>query len=196
MSESSATHITAAEECYMSRVRGLQNFINGAYVDASDGRTVEIVDPATGEVFAESPASGPADIDAAFKAAAAAFESGWRDATPGERQIALNKFADAVEERADELVAAEVANCGKPVQMTKDEEIFQAGALFENRLRVGLGVVALTVVVDRLEGDAGLVEQFVEAAPLDGREVLGEGERDLVAAVRGAVGVVGGREPD
>jgi betaine-aldehyde dehydrogenase len=109
----------------MSRVRGLQNFINGAYVDASDGRTVEIVDPATGEVFAESPASGPADIDAAFKAAAAAFESGWRDATPGERQIALNKFADAVEERADELVAAEVANCGKPVQATKDEEIFQ-----------------------------------------------------------------------
>ncbi|WP_034274777.1 gamma-aminobutyraldehyde dehydrogenase [Haloechinothrix halophila] len=108
-----------------TQVRRLKNFINGAYVDAADGRTSEIVDPATGHVVAEAPLSSADDVDTAFRAAADAFENGWRDATPGERQIALNKFADAVEDRADELVAAEVANCGKPAQMTKDEEIFQ-----------------------------------------------------------------------
>jgi betaine-aldehyde dehydrogenase len=109
----------------MPTVRHLQNFIDGEYTDAADGRTADVVDPSTGEVFAKAAVSGQADVDRAFKVAAAAFDGGWRDATPGERQIALNKFADAVEERADELVAAEVANCGKPVQATKDEEIFQ-----------------------------------------------------------------------
>lgn len=44
---------------------------------------------------------------------------------PAERQIILNKIADAVEERADELVAAEVENCGKPVKATREEEIWQ-----------------------------------------------------------------------
>ncbi|CAM3623059.1 gamma-aminobutyraldehyde dehydrogenase [Nocardiopsis rhodophaea] len=105
--------------------RRLRNFVNGAYVDAADGRTTDIVDPATGEVFAEAPLSAATDVDAAFRAAVDAFENGWRDTTPAERQIALNKFADAVEARADELVAAEVRNCGKPVQATKDEEIWQ-----------------------------------------------------------------------
>jgi betaine-aldehyde dehydrogenase len=105
--------------------RRLRNFVNGDYVDAADGRTADIVNPATGEVFAQAPVSGVADIDDAFKAAASAFDNGWRDTTPAERQIALNKFADAVEARADDLVAAEVENCGKPVALTRDEEIFQ-----------------------------------------------------------------------
>ncbi|MPY97592.1 MAG: aldehyde dehydrogenase family protein [Actinophytocola sp.] len=107
------------------QVRRLKNFINGAYADAADGQTSEIVDPATGDVIAEAPLSSATDVDTAFRAASDAFENGWRDTTPAERQIALNKFADAVEDRADELVAAEVANCGKPAQLTKDEEIFQ-----------------------------------------------------------------------
>ncbi|MPY81979.1 MAG: aldehyde dehydrogenase family protein [Actinophytocola sp.] len=108
-----------------TQVRRLKNFINGEYVDAADGATSQLIDPVTGEVFAEAPLSGPADVDAAFRAAADAFDNGWRDSTPAERQIALNKFADAVEGRADELVAAEVANCGKPAKLTKDDEIFQ-----------------------------------------------------------------------
>lgn len=107
------------------QTRRLRNFVNGDYVDAADGRTADIVNPATGEVFAQAPVSGTADIDDAFKAAASAFDNGWRDTTPAERQTALNKFADAVEARADDLVAVEVENCGKPTALTKDEEIFQ-----------------------------------------------------------------------
>ena len=106
-------------------LRRLRNFINGEYVDSVDGRTAPVVNPATGEAYAEAPVSTAEDVDRAFRAAADAFENGWRDSTPAERQIILNKIADAVEERADELVAAEVENCGKPVKATREEEIWQ-----------------------------------------------------------------------
>jgi len=102
--------------------RTLQNFVNGSFVDAADGRTTELVDPSTGEVFAEAPLSGEPDVDAALAAASNAFET-WRDTTPSERQRALLRIADAFEERADELVAAESENTGKPIQLTRDEEI-------------------------------------------------------------------------
>jgi len=100
----------------------ITNFINGARVAAADGRTSELVDPSTGDVFATAPISGQADLDAAFQSAARGFEA-WRDATPGERQLALLKIADAIEERADELVAVESQNTGKPRELTASEEV-------------------------------------------------------------------------
>src|SRR5271157_3510153 len=100
----------------------LQNFVNGKFVDASDGRTSDVIDPSTGEVYAQAPVSGRADVDAAMQAAANAFE-GWRDSTPSERSLALLRFADAVEKRAGEIVAAETRNTGKPVALTTSEEI-------------------------------------------------------------------------
>ena len=100
----------------------MQNFVNGRFVDAVDGRTASLIDPSTGEVFAEAPLSGDADVDAAMRAAADAFE-GWRDATPSDRQKALLKIADAVEAKADDLVAAESRNTGKPLGLTRSEEI-------------------------------------------------------------------------
>ena len=63
----------------------LTNFIAGERVDPADGRSTEIVDPATGEVFATAPNSGEADVDAAFRAAERAFEDGWGTTTPSER---------------------------------------------------------------------------------------------------------------
>ncbi|MFC4906296.1 gamma-aminobutyraldehyde dehydrogenase [Actinomadura gamaensis] len=100
----------------------LRNFIGGEYVDAKDGRTLEVIDPSTGEVWASSPNSGAEDVDAAFRAAADAFPA-WRDATPKDRSLALLRFADALEARADELVAAECRDTGKPLKLTADEEI-------------------------------------------------------------------------
>ncbi|WP_329093947.1 gamma-aminobutyraldehyde dehydrogenase [Actinomadura citrea] len=100
----------------------LRNFIGGEYVDAKDGRTLEVVDPSTGETYAEAPVSGAEDVDAAFRAASDAFPA-WRDATPGERSLAMLRFADAVEKRAEDLVRAESRDTGKPVQMTLDEEV-------------------------------------------------------------------------
>ncbi|WP_026412110.1 gamma-aminobutyraldehyde dehydrogenase [Actinomadura oligospora] len=100
----------------------LRNFIGGEYVDAKDGRTLEVIDPSTGEVWASSPNSGAEDVDAAFRAADEAFPA-WRDATPKDRALALLRFADAVEARAGDLVAAECRDTGKPLQLTADEEI-------------------------------------------------------------------------
>jgi betaine-aldehyde dehydrogenase len=98
------------------------NVVGGVEAAAADGRSMDLVDPSTGEVFGTAPLSGPQDVDRAMAAAATAFES-WRDTTPSERQRALLRIADAIEERAQELVAAESRNTGKPVQLTLDEEI-------------------------------------------------------------------------
>jgi betaine-aldehyde dehydrogenase len=100
----------------------LRNIIGNAPSAAADGRTMPLVDPSTGETFATAPLSGPADVDVAVRAAAAAFET-WRDTTPSERARALLRLADAIEDRADDLVAVESRNTGKPVQLTLDEEI-------------------------------------------------------------------------
>jgi betaine-aldehyde dehydrogenase len=81
-----------------------------------------VIDPSTGEAYAEAPVSSPRDVDAAMAAAQAGFEV-WRDATPAERQRALLRIADAVEARADEFVAAECRNTGKPVEPTRAEEM-------------------------------------------------------------------------
>ncbi|MFG2855460.1 gamma-aminobutyraldehyde dehydrogenase [Streptomyces mirabilis] len=102
-----------------------RNYIDGAFADASDGRTLDVVDPTTGDVYATSPLSGAADVDAAMAAAAAAFPV-WRDTTPSVRQRALLKIADAMEARADELVAAESRDTGKPLHLTRSEELAPA----------------------------------------------------------------------
>ncbi|MFF5500285.1 gamma-aminobutyraldehyde dehydrogenase [Streptomyces roseolus] len=105
-----------------TELRRLRNYIDGEFRDAADGRTIEVINPVTGEAYATSPLSGQADVDAAMEAAAAAFPA-WRDTTPSERQKVLLKIADAFEDRAEELIAAEVENTGKPVALTASEEI-------------------------------------------------------------------------
>ena len=102
--------------------RALRNVIGGRSVDASTSATSELVNPTTGEVFAHAPISAQADVDAAFEAAAAAFEE-WRETTPGERQKAVLAAADVLEKHADELVALEAENTGKPISVTTSEEI-------------------------------------------------------------------------
>ena len=103
-------------------MRAFTNFVNGEHVGAADGRTTAIVDPVTGEQYAEAPLSSGADIDAAMQAAAEAFD-GWRDSTPSERSLAMFRIADAVEARGEELIALEVENTGKPIGLTRSEEI-------------------------------------------------------------------------
>jgi betaine-aldehyde dehydrogenase len=103
-------------------VKKLQNFINGKPVDGASGETTTLINPATGEAFATAPKSNAADVDKAMKAASDAFVD-WRDSTPSERQRALLKIADAIEARADEFVAIESENCGKPMGLTASEEV-------------------------------------------------------------------------
>lgn len=105
-----------------SSPRQLRNFVNGEYVEAASDARTDIIDPTTGAVVATAPVSDQADVDAAYAAASAAFES-WRDSTPSERQKALLKIADAFEARAEEFVKLEAQNTGKPFALTASEEI-------------------------------------------------------------------------
>ncbi len=103
-------------------MKELRNFVGGTWTDAASGRRADLINPSTGEAFASAPVSDDADVDAAFKAAAAGFET-WRDATPAERSLALLRIADKIEARAEEFVAAESENTGKPLALTASEEI-------------------------------------------------------------------------
>jgi betaine-aldehyde dehydrogenase len=103
-------------------MKKFRNFIDGKHTDAADGSTLDIINPATGKVYATSPNSKQADIDAAMNAAQRAFDV-WKESTPSERSLALFRIADAIEARKDEFIATEVENCGKPVSITTSEEI-------------------------------------------------------------------------
>ena len=99
----------------------LTNFVDGQTA-ALNGRDMDLVDPVTEEVFAKAAVSSEEEIDGACQAAARAFES-WGQTTPSERQLALLKIADAIEARAEELVAVESENTGKPKALVLSEEV-------------------------------------------------------------------------
>ncbi|MCB0876739.1 MAG: aldehyde dehydrogenase family protein, partial [Solirubrobacterales bacterium] len=100
----------------------VRNFIDGELADAADGATDEVVNPATGEVFAEAPLSTAEDVDRAVQAARRAFD-GWARTTPADRAAALFALADIVEENADLLSDLEATDAGKPRNVFKDDEI-------------------------------------------------------------------------
>jgi betaine-aldehyde dehydrogenase len=104
-------------------VETFHNIVDGKPVGAADGRTLDIVDPSTGEVYATSPLSGPDDVDAAFRSARKAFREGWGTTTPSERMNALLAIADAVQANAEDLVEIEHRDTGKPRGLTMSEEI-------------------------------------------------------------------------
>jgi betaine-aldehyde dehydrogenase len=103
-------------------MKELRNFVGGKWTESASGHRAELINPSTGEAFATAPVSDKADVDTAFRAASDAFGT-WRDATPAERSLALLKIADALESRADDFVAAESENTGKPIGLTTSEEI-------------------------------------------------------------------------
>jgi betaine-aldehyde dehydrogenase len=103
-------------------MKKLNNFINGKSVESKSGETTTLINPATGAAFATAPKSNAADVEAAYKAADEAFTL-WRDSTPSTRQRALLKIADAIEDRAEEIIAIEVENTGKPISLTTSEEV-------------------------------------------------------------------------
>jgi betaine-aldehyde dehydrogenase len=106
----------------MSEKKVFHNIINGQIQASASGAMMDVINPSTGEVYASAPNSDAKDVDQAFQAAGAAFDT-WRWTTPGERQRALLKLADVIEANAEELVAVESENTGKPVSLTMSEEI-------------------------------------------------------------------------
>ena len=97
-------------------------FVGGAPI-ATDGPPRELRDPATGEVAARFLDATGATLDLAVAAAREAGRGDWGDTTPAERSAALLTLADTIESHAPDLVAAEVADTGKPVSTVADGEL-------------------------------------------------------------------------
>jgi aminobutyraldehyde dehydrogenase len=101
-------------------VKQVQMFIDGESRPALDGQTTAVLAPATGQQIAEVPVGGPADVDLAVEAAAAAFPA-WSLTPPGVRAKALLKLADRLEGAEEEFAALEAQNVGKPMGLAREE---------------------------------------------------------------------------
>jgi 1-pyrroline dehydrogenase len=104
----------------LERVRTYQQFIGGEFVDAASGETLDVENPANGQVIARVPGSSPEDVDRAVNAAERAFAT-WKHTTPQDRSLRMLKIADSLDEAAEELGRLESANAGKPVGAAIDE---------------------------------------------------------------------------
>lgn len=102
-------------------------FINGKFVDAKSGKTMEAVNPATGKVFASFSTCDENDVDEAVKVAQKTFERGvWSKMHPTERKKVLLKFADIIENNLEELAVLETLDSGKPIGEVMSTDIPEA----------------------------------------------------------------------
>ena len=108
-----------------SAMRTLRMVIGGQSVDAADGRTFEVVNPANGRVIATAPLGAPEDVDRAVRSALDAFEDprGWASWSAAKRGRALQKYANVVKAHIDELARLESENIGKPISSSKGEAL-------------------------------------------------------------------------
>ena len=93
------------------------HFINGDWMEDTDGAVIEVINPATGDVIAKLHEATPAVIDAALASAHAA-QSDWAARKPIERGRILRRVADLIRERGDALARLETLDTGKPLQET------------------------------------------------------------------------------
>jgi 1-pyrroline dehydrogenase len=103
-------------------------FIGGEWADSVSGETMEVINPATGDVIAEVPRCNADDVDRAVEAAKQALPE-WLDKTPKDRSELLHKLADVLEENAEELAQLESVNVGKPLMASRDEMPFSTDNL-------------------------------------------------------------------
>ena len=131
--------------------------IGGESVDAADGQTFELVNPATGRVIGTAPLGGREDVDRAVQAARTAFDDrrGWPNWAAGKRGRTLAKFASLVKGHSEELALLETRNIGKPITNARGEAVgvslvldYYAGAankLFGETIPVGRPGIELTL---------------------------------------------------
>ncbi|MGH3692276.1 MAG: 2-hydroxymuconic semialdehyde dehydrogenase, partial [Microbacterium sp.] len=148
-----------------SAPRAIHNMIAGERVEGV--ATFQKISPVDGSIIAEVHEAGTEQVDRAVAAARAAFDGPWGRMTVAERARLLRGVADAIDRRADELVAAEVGDTGKPEALARDLDVARAAANFRS--------FADTV------STAGL-DSFLTELP--------DGRRALNYAVRKPLGVV------
>jgi len=105
-------------------------FVNGAFVEATDGKPFKTVSPSSEEVLAEVSEAGPADIDKAVKAARKAFDKVWGPMAGRDRAKYLFRIARLIQERSRELAVLESLDNGKPIRESRDVDIPLVAAHF------------------------------------------------------------------
>src|SRR5437762_541601 len=108
-----------------------QLFIGNEWRDASSGRTIEVVNPATEEVIAEVASADRADLDAAVAAARAALDGPWGRMSARDRGRLVWKIGETLMERADEVARLETLHNGKPIFESRHIEIPAAAECFQ-----------------------------------------------------------------
>ena len=104
-------------------VSNVKMIIGGEQVDAADGQTFDVMNPATGEVIAHAPLGGAEDVDRAVKAAQSAFEGPWSTWSASKRGRTLQKFSNLVKQNLEELAQLESRNVGKPISGARGEAL-------------------------------------------------------------------------
>jgi betaine-aldehyde dehydrogenase len=139
-----------------------KNFIGGEWVDSASGETMEVLNPATGEVIAEVPSCTAEDVNRAVAAAVTAYAQ-WGSLSPVTRGRTMHRFANLVEEHAEQLALLECRNVGMPISDARGQ---------------------LAMIIDVIRYYAGAVDKFFgHTVPV---------ERDGVAMTfREPIGVVG-----
>ncbi|WP_018149688.1 aldehyde dehydrogenase [Leeia oryzae] len=159
-----ATRLADWEDKAASLVFRHQAYINGRFVDATDGRTFPTVNPFTGKVLANVARCDSADADLAVKAARRSFESGvWSRIHPRERKKVLQALAQLMEQHQEELALLDSLDMGKPV------------------------MDALTIDVP---GSVGVLNWYAEAADKLYDQVAPTAQDAVALITREAVGVV------
>ncbi len=108
-------------------MKRLANFIDGQFCPPASGRYVDNIEPATGQVIASVPDSGPDDVDRAVAAASSAFPD-WAATPVAERAALLERLAALIADKADELAALESADTGKPLKLAREIDMGRAQA--------------------------------------------------------------------
>jgi len=104
-------------------IGNVKMIIGGEQVDAADGQTFDVMNPATGELLARAPLGGKEDVDRAVKAAQAAFEGPWSTWSAAKRGRTLMKLSNLVKEHLEELARLESRNVGKPISGARGEAL-------------------------------------------------------------------------
>ncbi|MER5835226.1 aldehyde dehydrogenase family protein, partial [Streptomyces sp. NPDC002130] len=109
-----------------------QLFIGGRWREAADGARTEVIDPSRGTVVTTVAEAGPADVDAAVRAAREAFDDGaWSGLSGRERGRVLQRVAQLIRENADELAALESLDVGKPITLCGAVDVTNAANDYE-----------------------------------------------------------------
>ncbi|WP_328875701.1 aldehyde dehydrogenase family protein [Streptomyces sp. NBC_00287] len=108
-------------------------FIGGRWREAADGARTEVVDPSRGAVLTTVAQAGPADVDAAVRAAREAFDSGtWSGLSGRERGRVLHRVAELIRENADEIARLESLDVGKPITLCQAVDVTNAANDYEH----------------------------------------------------------------